>query len=155
MMSPSAPAAMPAVQLRRHNRVARGMAWIKDHRQMRQMFQNRNGIDIGRVARGSFKGADAALAQHHALVTPRQNIFGRHQQFFDGRGKSAFEQDSGACFANGTQQIEVLHVARADLKHIHIFDHHIHLHLRHDLNDDWQSRFLALGKSSRPSSPSP
>jgi hypothetical protein len=42
-------------------RMTRGMGWIEDHRQMSKVFQNGNGIDIGRVASGCFKGADTTL----------------------------------------------------------------------------------------------
>src|SRR6185436_523138 len=43
-------------------RIAGGMTRINDDWQMRKFFEDRNGIDIGGVARGSFKGADTALA---------------------------------------------------------------------------------------------
>jgi hypothetical protein len=77
------------------------------------------------------------------LISPGKNIFSRHKEFFDRSGKSALEQHGSACLPHRTQQIEVLHVARADLQHIHIVHHEINLDLRHNFNDDGQSRFLA------------
>ncbi len=58
---------------------------------MSQVFQNRNRIDIGRIPRGSFKSANAAFAKHNTVVSPGQNIFSGHEQFFDGGGESALE----------------------------------------------------------------
>ena len=110
---------------------------------MRQVLQNRNRIDIGCIARGRFKRADAALAQHHLLVAARQNIFSRHQQLLDGCGKSALEKHRRLRLADGSQKVEVLHVARPDLQNIHTPNHQLKLRLRHDLGHDGQSSLLA------------
>ena len=41
--------------------IACGMTWVENHRQVGKAFQNRYGVDVGSVARGSLEGADAAL----------------------------------------------------------------------------------------------
>ena len=51
-------------------RVASAVAGVENDGQVRKVFEDRNGVDIGGIARGGFKGADAALAQHHLLVAP-------------------------------------------------------------------------------------
>ena len=123
---------------------------------MREFFENGNGVDVGGVARGSFKSADAALAQHDARVAAADNVFACHQHFFDGGRHAALEKNGRAGFTDGAQQIEVLHVARAELEDIHIFFHHRDLRNSHHFNNDGQACFLAgFNQYSSPSSPRP
>ena len=124
-----------------------GMRRVEDDRQVGEVFQNGDGVDVGGVARGGLKGADAALAQDDLFVAARQKILGRHEQFFDGGAQPALEQYRFARFAQRAQEIEVLHVARAHLKDIHILQHQVKLRLRHDLDYDGHAcGFARLGK---------
>ena len=59
-----------------------GMAGIDNYRQVRHCVQHRNGGDIQRVSCRGLKGADAALAQDHLVVTAGHDVFGRKQQLF-------------------------------------------------------------------------
>ena len=70
------------------------------------------------VARAGLEGADAALAQDHGVAAVRQQVFGRHQQIVHGGADPALEQHRLAHAADPSQQVEVLHVARADLDHV-------------------------------------
>ena len=65
---------------------------------MREFFQNRNGVDVGGVARGGFKRADAAFAQHDARVAAAEDVFTGHQHFLDGGGHAALEQNRRSQF---------------------------------------------------------
>ena len=49
---------------------------IDDNRQVRGFFNRRNRRQIEGESRAWFKGADAALAEHHAFVAARQKILG-------------------------------------------------------------------------------
>ena len=117
--------------------------WINDDGQMREFLEHGNGVDIGGVACGGFKGADAALAKHDARVAAADDVFACHEHFFDGGRHAALEKDRRASFANGTQEVEVLHVARAELEDIHIFFHHFDLRNSHHFDNDGQACFLA------------
>ena len=44
---------------------------VGDHRQVRERFEDWNGIHVKRIARGGLEGADASLAQHHARISVR------------------------------------------------------------------------------------
>ena len=124
MISPSAPAAMPARAIGvTYSQLPGAVAGVEDHRQVGERFEHRDGVDIGGVAGGGLEGADAALAQDHPPVAVREDVFGRHQQLFDRGGDAAFEQHRVLAFAGGVQQGKVLHVARADLQHIGILGH--------------------------------
>ena len=79
--------------------MTRRVRWIENDGQMREIFQHGNRVDIGRVARGRFECADAALAQDDLFVAAREEVFGRHEQFFDGGAETALEQNTFTRFA--------------------------------------------------------
>src|SRR5579875_356561 len=101
------------------------------------------GAQIQHVARRIFKRTHAALTQHHVGIALRQNVLCRHQQVFDCGAHAALEQHRLACLADFTQQVEVLHVASANLKHIGVAKDHIDLPRVHDFGDDRQSVAMA------------
>ena len=106
---------------RRHQIAAAGaVRGIADDRQMRELLHHRNRRDIHRVARVGFESADAALAQNDFVVAAGEDVFGGEQQFFDGGGDAALQQHRLAQLAEFAQQIEILHVARADLQDVGI-----------------------------------
>ena len=51
-----------------------------------------------------------------AIVAVREDVLGRHEQFFHRRHHAALEEDRLLRSADGVQQRIVLHVARADLR---------------------------------------
>ena len=122
--------------------VTRGMTRVDDDRKVRKFFEDGHGVDVGGVAGGGFKGADAALAQDDAMIAAVEDVFACHQHFFDGGRHAAFEEHRRAGIAEGTQQVEVLHVARAELEYVYIFFHHRNLRDRHHFNDQRQTGFL-------------
>ena len=106
---------------------------------MRELLHHRNRRDIHGVARVGLEGADAALAQNHFVIAAGENVFRRQQQFFDGRGNAALQQNRLADLAEFAQQIEVLHVARADLQNVGIRSEQRNLRLVHHLADHQQT----------------
>ena len=60
-------------------RMSGGMRRIEDDRQVRQIFQDGNCIDVRRISCGGLEGANSAFSQHHLFVATRENVFCRHQ----------------------------------------------------------------------------
>ena len=109
---------------------------------MRKFIQHRDRGNIAGVARGRLKGANAALTQNDVRVAVRHNVFGGHEQLFDGGTEAAFEHNRLARLAKGFEQGKVLHVASADLKNVGVFSHHVHVAVAHHLGDDAKAGFL-------------
>ena len=130
---------------------AGGVTGIADHRQMAQLLEHGDGVDIQCVARVAFKGADAALAQHHLVVAVAQHILGRHQPLLDRGHHAALEKDRAIAAPHRVQQGIVLHVAGPDLQNVAILSHQGHLLRRHDFGDDGQpGLFTRLGQDFQP-----
>src|SRR5580658_5036721 len=120
------------------------MRRIAHHRQMRETFEHGKGRDIHSVASRSFKSADAALAKNHFIVAAGKNVFGRQQQLLDGGRDAAFEKHRFADLPELAQQVEVLHVASANLQDIGVLDEKRDLSLVHHLADHQQA--MAIGR---------
>ena len=71
---------------------------------------------------------------------PRGMYSAAIQQLGDGRAHAALQQHRRRCLADGLQQIEILHVASADLQHVDaVLDERVeHAHV-HQFGDDRQS----------------
>ena len=121
----------------------RALARINDDRAMRFLLDDRNGRKVQRVARVSFKRADAALAKHQIGIVVRQNVFARQQPFLDLHGKAALEQDRLAGLGGGDEQLKILRVARANLNDVRVFGHQFGVLLGKQFGDDRQPRFAA------------
>ena len=125
---------------RRHLIAASGaMRRIGHHRQVRKLFHHRNRGHVERIARVGFEGADAALAQNHFVIAARKNVFGGEQQFLNGRGLAALQQDRLANAPQFAQQIEILHVARAHLQNVRVCREQRDLGGIHHFADDQQA----------------
>ena len=74
------------------------MTRVDDDWQVCQFFKDGYGVDVSGVASGSFKSADAALAQDDAMITAVEDVFACHEHFFDGGRHAAFEEDGCASF---------------------------------------------------------
>jgi hypothetical protein len=94
------------------------VAQVDDHRERRLELEDRHRRDVERVAGGALEGADAALAQHHALVAVRQDVFGGEQQFLERRAEGALQEDRLVDLPERLQQLGVVHVARPHLEHV-------------------------------------
>ena len=119
--------------------VAGAVGRIGDDGQVAGLLQHRHGVEVERVARGGFIGANAALADHDVVVAVAHDVLGAHQQFLDGAADAALEHDGALHLADGMQQSEVLHVARADLQNVGVFGDHRQGLDGHDLGDDGQA----------------
>ena len=77
------------------------------------------------------------------LLPCAKNVFGGHQQVFDGGGHAPFEQHRLVGLADRVQQVIILHVARANLQHVGVNGHQGHLAGGHDFGDNRQAGRLA------------
>lgn len=111
------------------------MARVDDDRQVRQFLEHGHRREVERIARVVVKRADAALAEDDLLVAAGHDVLGAHEQLLERAGQAALEQDGLAQLAKLTQEVEVLHIARADLNDVHILKQRQMLHA-HDLGHD-------------------
>ena len=88
---------------------------------MGHLFQHGHRRQIQRVAHAGLKGADAPLAEHHVGVAFRHDVLGAHDQLLQRAGKPALEQHRHIGAAHRLEQLKVLHVAGANLNHVHLF----------------------------------
>src|SRR5574342_425212 len=94
------------------------MAWIKDDREMGHFPRQGNDGKIRRVPGRGLEGAYAPLAKHHIRIAAEQNVLCRSEPFLDRCREPTLQDDRPSYFANLGQEVEVLHVARADLEDI-------------------------------------
>ena len=120
---------------------ARGMAGIDNNRQVGQLMQHRHATQIQGVAGSRFKGADAPLAEDHLLIAAGHDVFRAHEQLLQGVGQTALEKDGLVDLPQLLEQLEVLHVARPHLDHIHVLKQRQMVGV-HDLRYNGQARFL-------------
>ena len=69
------------------------------------------------------------------MVPFGHNVFRRHQPFFNGRGKTALENNRFRALPHFLQEVEILGVSRADLKHVGVFANEFHLARVHHFGD--------------------
>ena len=145
-------------QCRHHPRLAARMRRIDDHRQVGFFFQHRDRGHVQHVAVVGFEGADAALAEDDVVVAARRDVFRRHQPFGNGGRHAALEDHRLVDAADFLEQVEVLHVARADLDHVHVVFHERYPACATSISSvTMGSLYLlaALRNMSRPSTPLP
>ena len=98
-------------------------------------MNDRNRRDVERVPCVRFKCSNPTLAENYLIVPAGHNVLGRKQQFFQRRCDTPLEQHRFLDFAQFPQQIEILHVAGADLQDVNVRHHHGDLRDFHDLAD--------------------
>ena len=155
--SPSAPAATPirasaGTRFAMRPRVAR----IRNHRQMRDLLQQRNRGHIERIARRRLKRADAALAQNHIGIAVVQ---------YQSAPSAADRQSWPPCRASAESacpNAPPLPAARsspccaADLQNVRVLGNHRHIALAHHLGHDRQpASSRACASIFSPSRPMP
>jgi hypothetical protein len=118
-------------------RLAARVRGIDDHRQVRLALEHRHRRDIEDVAVGRFERTDSALAQDDPMIAAGRDVLRGHQPFADRRAHAALQDHRNVDLADFLQQVEVLHVAGADLDHVHALAQerveHAHVHeLGHD-----------------------
>src|SRR5579864_1964108 len=119
------------------------MRRIGRNRQMRQFVHDGNGGNIERIASVGLESAYTALAGDDVVIASRHDVLGGKQEFLDGRGDAALEKDRLLQLAELAQQIEVLHVARADLQDVDVRHHLLDLRNLHDLADHQQIELVS------------
>ena len=120
-----------------HPCLAARMRRINDHRQMGFFFQHRNRCHVEHVAVISFESADTAFAENNIMVSSRRDIFRRHQPFGNGCRHTALQNHRLVDAPDFLEQVEILHVTRADLDHVHIVVHECIQHANvHQFGDD-------------------
>src|SRR5271169_7193547 len=63
---------------------AGAMGRIGHDGKVRKFLDDRNRGDVQRVAKIGFKGANAALAEHHVVISTRKNIFRAEEKLLEG-----------------------------------------------------------------------
>ena len=119
------------------------MARINNHRQMAQLLHRADGGQVECVARVRLERADTALAQNHLLIAARHDVLRAHQPLLDGRRQTALKQNRLANLTQLFQQVEILHVARADLNAVHLVHEGVNVVGGHQLGHDGQPGLLA------------
>ena len=122
---------------------AGGVARVDDDRQVAQPLDVRHDRQVEHVARRVLERPDPALAEDHPAVALRQDVLGRHQQVLDRRAHAPLQQDGRAGPADLLEQVEVLHVPRADLDDVGVALDEVDLAGVHDLGDDRHAEPLA------------
>ena len=100
------------------------------------LVDDRHSGEVEGVAGVLLKGADAALTEDDLLVAAGHDVLGAHDPLFDGIAEAALEQNGLVHLAHSLEQLEVLHIAGADLHHVHIFLELGDALLAHQLGDD-------------------
>src|ERR1017187_5975540 len=118
---------------------AGAVRWVGDDGQVGEFLDDRDGGEIEGVARLGLEGADAALAEDDVVIAAGQDVLGGEQESRD----AAVEQHGFGLLAEVAQQIEVLHIAGADLQDVHILREEGNLGLVHDFADHQQA--VAVG----------
>src|SRR5260370_20836647 len=86
---------------------------VANHWQMRKFFDDGDGGDVEGVARVGFERADAALAEDDVVIAAGKDVFGAEKKLFHSGREAALEENGLADFAEGAEEIVVLHVASA------------------------------------------
>ena len=115
------------------------MGRVNDDRQMAHALEHRNGGNIECVAGVLLVGADAALAEDNVFVAARHDVLSAHQEFLHGVCEAALEQDGLAGLTEFFQQLEVLHIACADLETVALVHEDVDVRRIGDLSYDRQT----------------
>src|ERR1700752_4824516 len=94
---------------RSHSRRVTG---IHNDWQMRHGFQHGQRSNVERVASGSFKSSNAALAKNDLWIASHGDHLRRMQEVFEGGGHAALEEDRASASPERIQQSIILHAPR-------------------------------------------
>ena len=103
---------------------------------MAHALEHRNGGNIEGVAGVLLVGANAALTEDDVLVAAGHDVLGAHQELLHGVGEAALEQDGLARLAELLEQLEVLHIASADLEAVALVHEDVDVRRIGDLGND-------------------
>ena len=91
---------------------------VDEDREMAAFLDGGNDGEIEGIAGEVGEGADAAFAEHDVVVAFGEDIFGGHEEFVEGGGHAALEENGKFGAAGAFEEGEILHVARANLDHV-------------------------------------
>lgn len=94
------------------------MRRISNDREATALFRENDGVDVKRVASAGFKSADASLAKNHAFVARLRDVVAGQDPLFHESGKPALDEDRPLAVSKFLEKRVIVHVARADLKHV-------------------------------------
>ena len=118
---------------------AGGMAGIENDGQVGKLVEDGDRGNVAGVARGGLEGADAAFAEDDVGIAVSGDVLGGHEQFLDGAAEATLEKNGAAAFAEGFEEHEVLHIARADLHHVGVLGDEVNVAVSHHLGDDGEA----------------
>src|SRR5262252_5020019 len=98
------------------------MAGVGDYRQMRKLLYDRNSRYIQRISQIGLERSDSPFADDDLVIATRHYVFSREQCLFYCRCGPALQKDRLIDPSQLSQQIEVLHVAGADLEDVDVPD---------------------------------
>ena len=116
--------------------LADAVGGVAEDGEVGELFEDGDGGDVHGVAGVGFEGADAALAEDEVVVAAGEDVLGGEEDFLDGGGDAALHEDGLADVAELAEEVEVLHVARADLEAVDVGEHGLDLGDLHDFGDD-------------------
>ena len=119
------------------------MRRVDDDRQVTGLLHIGHHRQVEHVAGGIFEAADPSLTQDHLFVALGQDVLGRHQQITNGGTHAPLEHHRTRGLPDLTEQVEVLHVSCADLKHVGVTVDQFHLPGIHHLGNHRHSQFAA------------
>ena len=152
-MTPAAPTTNAALAMG-VTRSRRPSAWLGSTITGRCVTWRRKGHDaqVQGVAERPLEGADPPLAQDDLFVSLQQDVLGRGQELLERGAHAPLQEHRLADAADLFEEVEVLHVAGADLQAVGDGGDRIQLVDAHHLGDDGQPD--AWPASTRYSSPS-
>ena len=119
--------------------------------QVREAVEERDDAEVERVAQRRLERADAALAEDDVRIAGGHDVLGTHQKLLQGRRHAALEEDGLLRVgADLLEEVEVLHVPRADLDDVDVVEEIDVLEV-HQLRHDRKPRLLLRkGEEAKP-----
>src|SRR5690606_26954208 len=112
------------------------VAGVDDDRQVAELADERDRVQVKGEAGGGVEAADTAFAEDDAVVAAGQDVLGREQPLLDGGGEAALEEDGAIDAGDALEERKVRHVAAADLEDIGVLGDELDLIRLHHLADD-------------------
>jgi hypothetical protein len=92
---------------------------------MTHFFDEWDCVERKSVSRFCFEGSDAAFTENDVWIAVAEDVFGCEKEFFDGGTHAALQKDGFFGFSDFFEEVEILHVSRANLKNVCVFFHDV------------------------------
>src|SRR5439155_23517600 len=119
------------------------MTGVHEYRKVAAFFHPGNDRKVQRVPGKIGERAYAALAEHHVVISFRQNIFGSHQEFIERGGHPPLKQNWPLGTSRALKKRKILHIARTDLDYVGIFLNQIKRFVVDGFGDDPKAKLVA------------